>query len=147
MFKKLPMMILLGLAVVYLALPATAAGQALDRKTVITINQPIEVPGKPAVVLPAGKYVLRLHDGAGTRTIVQVFNEDETRLYTMLMGVPDFRLDPPETTEIRFYEREAGRAHRIRSWFFPASNYGIEFTQPKDRPVELARTRTAASLD
>jgi hypothetical protein len=128
----------LGLAVVYVTFSSTAMAQLWDKKTTITINQPIEIPSTPAIVLPPGEYVLKLVNSPGTRTIVQFFNADETKLYATVMGIPDYRMVIPEKPEISFYEAQPGRAHPIRGWFYPGDNYGVEFVYPGKRPVEVA---------
>ena len=131
--------IALGLAVVYLMFSFTAMASLGDKKTIFTINQPMEIPGKPAIVLPPGKYVIKVLDLAGSRNIVQFFNADETKLYSTVIGIPDYRLETPDKAEISFYEAEPGRAHPIRAWFNPGSNYGVEFVYPKARSVEVAK--------
>jgi hypothetical protein len=70
---------------------------------------------------------------------VQFFNADESKLYATVIGIPDYRLTPPEKTEISFYEAEPGRAHPIRAWFYPGDNYGVEFVYPKARALEVAK--------
>ena len=115
----------LCLVVICLTLSATAMASDSDKKTIITTNQPLEIPGK--VVLPAGKYVMKLVDLPGSRNVVQFFNADETKLYAMVMGIPDYRLETPDKPEISLSETEKGTPYAIREWFYPGSNYGIEF--------------------
>src|SRR5437660_8197822 len=115
----------LCLVVVCLTLAATAMASDSDKKTIITTNQPLEIPGK--VVLPAGKYVMKLVDLPGSRNVVQIFNADETKLYAMVMGIPTYRPETPEKAEISLAEAEKGTPYAIREWFYPGSNYGIEF--------------------
>jgi hypothetical protein len=129
----------LSLAVVSLMFSSGAMAQLGSKKTIFTINQPMEIPGKPAIVLAPGKYVIKLLDTASSRTIVQFFNADETKLYATVIGIPDYRLTPPEKAEISFYEAEPGRAHPIRAWFYPGDNYGVEFVYPKARALEVAK--------
>ena len=137
---KKTLLVVLGLAVVYVILSGTtASAQLWDKKTIITINQPMEIPGKPAIVLPPGKYVLKLLNSPGTRSIVQFFNADETKLYSTVIGIPDYRLQTPEKAEISFYEPEPGRALPIRAWFYPGDNYGVEFVYSKERALEVAK--------
>ena len=137
--KKTPI-IVLSLAVVLLTFGVTAtASQLFDKKTRITINQPMEIPGTPAIVLAPGTYVLKLLNSSSIRSIVQFFNADETRLYSTVIGIPDYRLQTPEKTEISFYETEPGRAHPIRAWFYPGDNYGVEFVYSKARALEVAK--------
>jgi len=114
----------LCLVVVCLTLSATAMASD-SGKTIITTNQPLEIPGK--VVLPAGKYVMKLVDLPGSRNVVQFFNADETKLYATVMGIPTYRPETPEKAEISLAEAEKGTPYAIREWFYPGSNYGIEF--------------------
>ena len=74
-------LLVLGLAVVYALFSSTAQAQLLDKKVNITINQPMEIPGYPAIVLPPGTYVLKMLNSPGAREVVQFFNADETKLY------------------------------------------------------------------
>ena len=137
---KKTLIIVLSLAVVLLTFGVTAtASQLFDKKTRITINQPMEIPGTPAIVLAPGTYVLKLLNSSSIRSIVQFFNADETRLYSTVIGIPDYRLQTPEKTEISFYETEPGRAHPIRAWFYPGDNYGVEFVYSKARALEVAK--------
>ena len=46
-----------------------------NKKTVMTFNQPIEIPGQ---VLPAGTYTFKLASSLSNRHIVQVWNADGT---------------------------------------------------------------------
>ena len=68
-------------AVYVLSLPQAAADD-WNRKTVITFSAPVEVPGVGAQVLPAGTYVFKILDSLSDRHIVQIFNKEETHLYT-----------------------------------------------------------------
>jgi hypothetical protein len=114
-----------------------ANAQRFDRGTKITVNQPFDIPG--AVALPAGTYVIRLMDIAGTRNVVQILNADETRSYAIVLGIPDYRLEAPEKTEISFYEAGPGEPLPLRAWFYPGYNYGVEFVYPRKKAVEIAR--------
>src|SRR3989441_3949364 len=115
----------LCLVVVCLTLAATAMASDSDKKTIITTNQPLEIPGH--VVLAAGTYVMKLADLPGSRNVVQFFNADETKLYATVMGIPDYRLETPRKPEISLSETEKSAPYAIREWFYPGSNYGIEF--------------------
>jgi hypothetical protein len=124
----------LCLAITAVIVP-NAHAQRFDRGTKITINQPFEIPG---VALPAGTYVLRLMDVAGSRTVVQLLNADETKSYAIVLGIPDYMLEAPEKAEISFYEANAGAPMPLRAWFYPGYNYGVEFVYPKEKAVEIA---------
>src|ERR1700685_2968479 len=74
LWKSALLTLLVGGAV-WLA-PAAKADE-WDKQTVLTFNEPVEIPGK---VLPAGTYVLRLLDSQSDRNVVQVFTEDQKQL-------------------------------------------------------------------
>jgi hypothetical protein len=66
----------LALAAVLLALALGSIVKAdnWDKKTVVTFNQDVEIPGQ---VLPAGTYVFKLLRSNSDRTVVQVTGTDE----------------------------------------------------------------------
>ena len=118
---------------------AAFAQQGWDKRTMVTFDAPVEIPGISAQVLPAGTYVFRLADSAGNRHVVQIYNRDETHLYANILTVPNYRLRPTEKTVITFSERKAGEPQAIRAWFYPGDNSGQEFVYPRKRAVELAK--------
>jgi hypothetical protein len=107
-----------------------------DKKTVVTFNEPVQVPG---TVLPAGKYVFKLADSQSDRHIVQIFNADETRLFATILAIPDYRTTPSDKTIVTFDERPSGQPEALRTWFYPGDNYGQEFVYPKQKASELAQ--------
>ncbi len=106
-----------------------------NKKTIITINEPIQVPNK---VLEPGKYVLRLLDSPSDRHIVQIFDENEQHLITTVLAIPNYRLQPTGDTRIGFWETPAGQPKAIRSWFYPGDNFGQEFAYPKTMATQIA---------
>lgn len=113
-----------------------ARADAWNKRTVITFNQPVELPG---VVLPAGTYVFKLVDLPGTRNIVQVFNAGENKLYATILAITDIHLVPHEKPYIGFEERRADLPQAIHEWFYPGYTFGLEFVYPKVRAQEIAR--------
>jgi hypothetical protein len=138
-----------GLALMGAAfLPGASAGQ-WDQKTVLTFSGPVEIPGvhlKGWGVLPAGTYVFKLLDSQSDRHIVQIFNQDETKIYATILAIPNYRLKATGKTVVTFSERPAGEPEALRAWFYPGENYGQEFVYPKARAVELAKTANAPVL-
>ena len=112
-----------------------ARADEYNKKTVVTFNGPVEIPGK---VLPAGTYVFKLFDSDSDRSIVQIWNKDETQLIATVLAIPDYRLTPADNPIITFEERAQGSPPAIRAWFYPGDNYGYEFVYPKTRATELA---------
>lgn len=97
-----------------------------DKKTVVTFDQDVEIPGQ---VLPAGTYVFKLLRSSSNRFIVQVWAQDESELLSTLMtvgdshpnpsGVPYFVLDMSGTEE--------GYPPAVVSWFFGSGDDGRDF--------------------
>jgi hypothetical protein len=106
--------------------PSLKAGD-LDKKTVITISQPVAVEG---TILPAGKYVLMLEEEPSSRDIVTIF-DGEGRLMTTVMAIHAYRLQPTGKSEFKFYKSAAGQPTALHTWFYPGDESGWEFRQPK----------------
>ncbi len=124
-------LVLLG----WMLMPSARADE-WDEKTELTFSQPVEIPG---LVLPAGKYVFKLADSLSDRDIVEVYNANMSHLYTTVIAIPDYRLEPKGKTVVTFEERKAGAPEALKAWFYPGMNYGVEFVYPKVRAVELAQ--------
>jgi hypothetical protein len=107
-----------------------------DKKTTLTFNEPVQVPG---TTLPAGTYVFKLADSEGDRTIVEIFNADQTKLITTILAIPDYRMNTPSKTIVSFDERPSGQPEALRAWFYPGDNFGVQFVYPKQRATELAQ--------
>ena len=128
----------LALSVVFIG-STTASAQFPNKKTTVTFNEPVEIPGVNAQVLPAGVYVFRLLDSLSDRHIVQVFNKDESHIYATILAIPNYRLRATDKTVMTFSERAAGDPQAIRAWFSPGDNWGQEFVYPKQRALQLAK--------
>ena len=131
--------IALSLAVVCLLVVPTATADDWNRKTVITFSGPIEVPGVGQHNLPAGTYVFKILDSQSDRHIVQIFNQDETKVLTTILAIPNYRLKTTDKTTITFRERPAGEPEALRAWFYPGRAWGEEFVYAKPRAIELAK--------
>jgi hypothetical protein len=118
---------------------STAAAQPWNKKTTVTFSGPVEIPGAGAQVLPAGTYVFKLLDSQSNRHIVQVFSQDEKKIYATILAIPNYRLKPTDKTVMTFGERAVGEPQAIRAWFYPGNTSGQEFVYPKKRATELAR--------
>jgi hypothetical protein len=106
-----------------------------NKKTVITIDNPMQIPG---VVLQPGKYVFKLADSPSNRHIVQVFNEDESDIIATVLAIPNYQLKPTGDSEFGFWEAPANTPQPLRSWFYPGDNFGQEFAYPKREAAVIA---------
>jgi hypothetical protein len=107
-------------------IPSLKAGE-VDKKTIITISQPVAVEG---TTLPAGQYVLKLQEDQSSRNIVRIFDADGKRLIATVLAIHAYRLRPTGDTEFKFYDSPAGQPTALHTWFYPGDNSGFEFRQP-----------------
>ncbi len=135
-FKTLAIASCLGLA----AMMPNALADEWNKKTILTVNEPIQVPG---AVLQPGKYVMKLMDSPSNRHIVQIFNDRENQLQTTILAIPNYRLQPTGNTEFQWWEVPAGQPKALRAWFYPGDNFGQEFAYPKNVSVAIASVNTA----
>lgn len=117
------------------ALAPGARADEWNKLTVMTVNEPIQVPNK---VLPAGTYVVKLLDSPSDRHIVQIFNKDQTHLETTILAIPNYRLQPTGKTVFTFWETPPGQPKALRAWFYPGDNFGQEFAYPKSAAAQIA---------
>src|ERR1022692_3471910 len=137
----------LGLALLCVLIVPTATADDWNRKTVITFSGPVEVPGVGAQTLPAGTYVFKILDSQSDRHIVQIFNQDETHVFTTILAIPNYRLKTTDKTVITFRERPAGQPEALKAWFYPGREWGEEFVYAKSRAIELAKETNEPVLE
>lgn len=129
----------LSLAVLCILVAPKAKADEWNQKTVVTFSAPIEVPGVGQHILPAGTYVFKLMNSLSDRTIVQIFSQDETHVYTTILAIPNFRLRATDKTVMTFRERPAGQPEALKAWFYPGQEWGEEFVYERPRAIQLAQ--------
>lgn len=137
------------LALMLATLSTNANASEWNRKTVVTISGPIEIPGvhlKGWGILPAGTYVFKVMDSQSNRHIVQIFSKDEKTIYATILAVPNYRLKATDKTVMTFTERPVGEPEALRAWFYPGRNFGEEFVYPKARAMALAKASNTPVL-
>lgn len=122
------------------SLAPLAKADEWDKKTVLTINQTIQVPH---ATLQPGTYVFKLLNSTADRHIVQIFNKDENHLYATILAIPNYRLTPTGDSKFIFWETPAGQPPAMRAWFYPGDNFGQEFAYPKNMSTQIAATASA----
>jgi hypothetical protein len=128
---------LCGLALAMVLVTSLAKADEWDKKTILTIDQPIQVTD---TVLQPGKYVFKLANSNSDRHIVQIFNEDQNHLINTILAIPNYRLQPTGNSRFTFWETPPGTVKAMRAWFYPGDNFGQEFRYPK----QLALLNTTA---
>lgn len=138
MFRKTYKHFFLALALVLagltLAPGAFAAQDYWSKRTLITTNKPIEVPGK---VIPAGRYVFEIAGLVSERNVVRISDENG-KVFATVIGIPAYRREVTDRTLLTFYEAVPGSPEALRTWFYAGDTAGVEFAYPKRRAVEIA---------
>ena len=121
-----------------LALSTTVVDAAVyNKKTKLTFSQPVRVPG---TVLSAGSYIFKLVDSQSNRNIIQIMNTRENKLYTTVLAIPDYRLNPSSHTIMTFGETGSGCPAAVKAWFYPGDNSGNRFVYGKKEAQEMAKS-------
>lgn len=126
-------------AVVMVLFVGVLYADEVTKRTEITLNEPVMVAGVPVVTLEPGKYVIRLMRHDHNRNIVQFMNEREDHLFTTVLAINNYRLEPTPNTAFRFWETPVGNPIAIRAWFPAGDIWGQEFVYPKGLAAKIAR--------
>jgi hypothetical protein len=135
--------VMIACLIILLSTSTMAVGDTWNKKTVLTVQETIQVPG---ALLPPGKYVVKLLDSFSTRHVVCITNESENEVLTTMLAIPNYRLKPTGNTEFAWWETPAGTPRALRAWFYPGDNFGQEFAYPKQTSTKIAEAAHAPVL-
>jgi hypothetical protein len=124
MKKYVPLFAALAVSFVGSALVPALKADERNKKTDITIDQPIDIQG---TVLAPGSYVIKVLDSSLDRYVVQILNADNNNLITTIFAIPAYRLVPTDNTQFEFYEAADGQPPALHTWFYSGDNIGFEF--------------------
>jgi hypothetical protein len=131
---------ILGACAVLAVVAATAGvlgaqGTPADRTTYVTISGPVSLPG---VTLPAGEYLFRLADTQASRSVVQIFNRDRTKIFATILAIPAERTEVSDEAVITFKEAPSNRPPAVHFWYYAGEKSGQEFAYPKAQAMQIA---------
>lgn len=128
----------LSLTVLCLLVAPNARAEGGKQKTTVTFTDRVEVPGVGQQLLPPGTYVFKLKSSPTGRHIVEIFNQDETRVLTTLISIPDFRLKATDKPVLTFSQRAAWEPEALKAWFNGGQQSGEEFVWERPRAIQFA---------
>ena len=129
--------VIVGMAIAYcLFFEIAANADVLNQETIITFNQPVDIPGH---TLPAGKYVFKVADNVTDQNIVQIFNADGTKLDATVETNPTIRHNATSNTAITLAEQKPGSPDSLLKWFYPGRLTGRQFVYPTQEDQQLAQ--------
>jgi hypothetical protein len=140
MKRRLPVFAALAVSLMSSAFVPSMKASESDRKTIITISQPVSVEG---TILAPGQYVLRLPSPSTRQDVVSIFNGDETRLIMTIVAIHAYRVERRAKSQISFYDMPAGQPAALHTWFYPGDENGLEFKRP--RPTFAAPSSAAGN--
>ncbi len=118
--------------------PRVVRADEWDKKTIMNFSDTVQMPG---ATLPAGKYVFKVVESSSNRYVVQVLNERENHVFTTVIAIPDYRMEPRGKTTVSFYEAPEGQPLPVKAWFYPGDNYGREFVYSKSEAALIAKVK------
>jgi hypothetical protein len=128
MFRYLPIFAALATSLISSALIPSLKADEWDKKTNITVSKSFAVE---ETVFPAGHYVLKLQNSLLNRDVVQIYNEEGTRIIATILAIPALRQEATDGPKLSFYETPAEQPAALHTWFFAGDTSGVEFLQPK----------------
>jgi len=87
--------------------------------------------------LEPGTYVFKVPD-FNYRHVVQVFNEDETKILATIIAISAERQNGTDRTALRFGESIRDLPEPLKTWFYPQEKTGREFIYSNDRVRQIA---------
>jgi hypothetical protein len=126
-------------AVIWCLGTSTASADDWNRKTILTIDQTLAVPG---ATLAPGTYTFMLANPETSRDVVYIVREDGT-LVTSAHVVHRQRSSDRRNLSLWVAFGEKGAVPTMKGWFFPAMMDGYQFVYPPAQARMIARAETA----
>jgi len=126
MKKQSSIPLVLAALLIALSLCPSLKADPWDKKTIVTFDQDVEIPGQ---VLPAGTYVFKLFRSDSDRFIVQVWAEGESQLLATLTTVGDSYPNPSGKAYfvLDMSGTDEGYPPSVTAWFFGVCDEGRDF--------------------
>jgi len=107
-----------------------------NKKSTLSTDCPVELPG---IVLEPGVYIVKLLDTKEKRSLVQIWNSDETQIIATVVAIPDHRSQPEQYNTFTYHDIKADGPKPLQAWYYPGDQEGLEFVYPKNRAIEIAK--------
>lgn len=129
----------LSIAVLCFLVGLKANADEWNQKATVTLTAPVEVPGVGQHILPPGTYVFKLKSSSADRHIVEIFNQDEWKVLTALLSIPNDRLKATDKSVLTFGAGPAGDPEALKAWFHAGEHPGEQFVWDGSREMQLAK--------
>lgn len=116
-----------------------AIAQAIQESSFLRVAEPLDVGG---TLLQPGTYVISVLPNIGNRNLLQITNEDRTKIFATVLSIPHpYSADRDgQNTEFVLYPAIEGTARALRTWYAidSTSKGGHDIVYPERRAMELA---------
>lgn len=128
-----------AIAVVIAAAGGNVAVAQIPETSYLPVEEPLDVGG---TILEPGVYVIRVLPGFSNRNLLQITNEDRTKIFATVLSVPHAlpATEEMKDTKFVFYTATDGSTRALRTWYAPdsTSNGGHDIVYPEARAMKLA---------
>jgi len=119
--------------------PAPSASAEIPEVAYLPVDEPLDVGG---TILEPGTYVIRVLPSISNRNILQVTNEDRTKVFATLLSIPHPLPVNEEATATKFvfYPAAGDSPRALRTWYNPesTSDGGHDIVYPERRAMQIA---------
>ena len=135
--KKMMTCLALGTFVALVATTAPAYAQSDRENSTFTVTEPVDVGG---FVLQPGTYLIRVVTLESNRNMVQVTNEDQTKVFASVLATPHPIREGEAAPSSRYvyYTTAPGQIRALRTWYARDTTNGQDIVYPNRRAMELA---------
>lgn len=135
--SKLAVLGAIGLLFTLASAPSGAS--PIPEASYLRVDEPLDVGG---TILEPGTYVIRVLPSISNRNILQVTNEEMTKVFATVLSVPHPlpATVEQEYTKFVFYPASGNAPRALRTWYAPdsTSHGGHDIVYPERRAAEIA---------
>lgn len=133
------LLLMSALVVVFGVISGPSAVAQLPESSFLNVVEPLDVGG---TILQPGRYVIRVLPGNQNRNLLQVTNEDYSKVFATVLSIPHAigANEEQTNTEYVLYPAVAGVPRALRTWYAvdSTSKGGHDIVYPERRALELA---------
>jgi len=122
-------------ALIWCLSASTATADDYNRRTILTIDQPLVIPGG---TLTPGTYTFILSNPESSRDVVNILREDGTPVISAHVTRVSRNNDNRDLA-LFVALNENGAMPMMKGWFYPGDRDGYQFVYPMDQARTMAR--------
>lgn len=120
-------------------LSPSSASAVIPEVSYLPVEEPLDVGG---TILEPGVYLIRVLPSISNRNLLQITNEDRTKVYATVLSIPHPlpATEEAKDTKFVFYPASNGAPRALRTWFAPdsTSDGGHDIVYPERRAMQIA---------